>query len=53
MAVTADCPSSSAPDLSAEYACMAADDDREANARAWAEALLPDVFDESDEERES
>jgi hypothetical protein len=49
----ADCPSSSTPDLGAEYARMAADDDREANARAWAEALLPDPFDESDEERES
>jgi hypothetical protein len=42
--VIADCSSSSPPDLASEYACMAADDDRESKARAWAEALLLDAM---------
>jgi hypothetical protein len=37
-------------DLIGEYACMAADEVREAEAREWANALLPDAFDESDDE---
>jgi hypothetical protein len=53
VAVIADFTSSSAPDLAAEYARMAADHDREAEARAWANALLPDAFapNEEDERR--
>jgi hypothetical protein len=34
------------PDRASEYALMAADDDREAEAHTWAEALLLDVADE-------
>jgi predicted CopG family antitoxin len=34
-------------DLASEYARMAADEDREAEAHEWAEALLPDVADEA------
>jgi|tagenome__1003787_1003787.scaffolds.fasta_scaffold20984409_9 hypothetical protein len=37
-------------DLIGEYARMAADEVREAEALEWANALLPDAFDESDEE---
>jgi len=51
VAVTADLTSSSAPDLAAEYARMVADPHREAEARAWANALLPDAF-QADEEDE-
>jgi hypothetical protein len=39
-------PDRAASDLASEYARMAADDDREAEARAWADALLPDVSDD-------
>jgi hypothetical protein len=46
VAVKFDTPSSPEPDLASEYARMAADDEREAEARAWAEALLLDVSDE-------
>ncbi|MFL5541258.1 MAG: addiction module antitoxin [Longimicrobiaceae bacterium] len=34
-------------DLASEYARMAADEDRETEAREWADALLPDVADEA------
>jgi hypothetical protein len=43
VAVNFDSPPSPAADLASEYAHMAADDEREAEARTWAEALLPDV----------
>jgi hypothetical protein len=46
VAVNLDSPSSPAPDLESEYARMAADEDREAEALVWAEALLGDVSDE-------
>ncbi|SOD02538.1 hypothetical protein SAMN05216486_10417 [bacterium JGI 053] len=39
-------PGPPVPDLESEYARMAADGDREAEAREWADALLPDVSDE-------
>ena len=35
------------PDLSAAYAQMGDDEVREREARAWAEALLPDIADEA------
>jgi hypothetical protein len=41
--------SSPASDLASEYAHMAADDNREAEALAWAEALLPDAADEPED----
>jgi hypothetical protein len=41
-------PDGAAPDLASEYARMAADAGREADARAWADALLPDVSDEEE-----
>jgi len=34
-------------ELSSEYTRMAADEDREAEAREWADALLRDVADEA------
>jgi hypothetical protein len=34
-------------DLSTAYAAMAADEAREAEAREWSDALLPDVGDEA------
>ena len=41
-------PDGAAPDLASEYARMAADDIREAEARIWADALLPDVSDDEE-----
>jgi predicted CopG family antitoxin len=35
------------PDLEAAYAEMAADEEREAEAREWVENLLPDISDEA------
>lgn len=35
------------PDLEAAYAEMAADEEREAEAREWVENLLPDISDET------
>jgi hypothetical protein len=40
-------PHVSESDLSSEYARMAADEDREAEALEWAEALISDVADEA------
>ena len=40
-------PHVTAGDLASEYARMAADEDREAEAREWADALLSDVSDEA------